>query len=437
MGWSVNALRSEGLLTRFLTTTTGWTTIPCGHDRQPAASLRFTSTFNPLRGCNSDKAQSLRYSNSPLARIEDADKNEAPGEKAPRKIRRRRSGEFATVSVMFSWRPVPDISAPIRIIHLDVDEHGAESLEAVAAPYFLILWRDGRPIAQFSAFCSGDPPLDWRMVERACEALTAGPTPQTSRSKHFPCDLHTRPAQRLDRCLASLPTQNRPPDQVVVVDNASRTDETRQVSERHGVVYVREDRPGLDIARNRGAAVSRGDIVAYTDDDTVLHPSWLRRIEDAFDAKEIWAVTGLVLPTELETEAQCVFEKVWTFGRGFQRRDFGSRFYSDTRKWGSPTWAIGAGANMAFRREVFEKIGGFDERLDAGAAGCSGDTEFWYRILHAGGVCRYEPSAVLYHFHRRTLEGLRAQIRAYMRGHIAASLIQHERTGERGNLRSS
>jgi GT2 family glycosyltransferase len=207
------------------------------------------------------------------------------------------------------------------------------------------------------------------------------------------------------------------------------------VTERHGVVYVREDRPGLDVARNTGAAVSRGDIVAYTDDDTVLHPSWLRRIEDAFDAKDIWAVTGLVFPAELETEAQCLFEKVWSFGRGFERRDFGPLFYSDTRKRGSPAWKIGAGANMAFRREVFDKIGGFDERLDVGAAGCSGDSEFWNRILHAGGVCRYEPCAVIYHFHCRTLEGLRAQIRAYMRGHVAALLVQHERTGERGNLR--
>ena len=335
---------------------------------------------------------------------------------------------------MISWRPVPDISAPVRIIHLDIDERGAASEEAISAPYFLILWRDDRPIAQFSAFCSSDPPLDWRMVEHACEASTAAPTPQTSRSNiSLVICTRDRP-QDLDRCLASLPSQDRRPDQVVVVDNASRTDETRQVSEYHGVVYVREDRPGLDIARNRGAAVSRGDIIAYTDDDTVLHPSWLRQIEDAFDAKEIWAVTGLVLPAELETEAQCVFEKVWTFGRGFQRRDFGSRFYSDTRKGGSPTWAIGAGANMAFRREVFEKIGGFDERLDVGAAGCSGDTEFWYRIVHAGGVCRYEPGAVVYHFHRRTVKGLRAQIRAYMRGYTASLLVQHERTGDRGNL---
>ena len=336
---------------------------------------------------------------------------------------------------MISWRAVPDISAPTRIVHLDVSELGADRREALAAPYFLTVWRDDRPIAQFRAFCSSEPPLNWRMVERVSEASTATPAPQTSHSK-ISVVICTRDRPKdLDRCLASLASQSRPPDEIVVIDNASRTDETRQVIERHGAIYVRENRPGLDIARNRGAAASRGDIVAYTDDDTVLHPSWLRRIEDAFDTKEIWAVTGLVLASELETEAQCIFEKVWSFGRGFQRRDFGPVFYSETRQRGSPTWEIGAGANMAFCREMFDKIGGFDERLDVGAAGCSSDSEFWNRILHAGGVCRYEPSAVIYHFHCRTLERLRAQIRAYMRGHVAALLIQHERTGERGNLR--
>jgi GT2 family glycosyltransferase len=89
---------------------------------------------------------------------------------------------------------------------------------------------------------------------------------------------------------------------------------------------------------------------------------------------------------------------------------------------------------MAFRREIFGRLGGFDERLDVGAAGCSGDSEYWYRILSAGGVCRYEPAAVIYHYHRRDFDGLARQLRAYMRGHVAALLVQYERSCELGNL---
>src|ERR1700760_2921005 len=99
-----------------------------------------------------------------------------------RKIRRRCSEESARVNAMFSWRPVSDISAPIPIIDLGVAEIDKERRKALAAPYFLNLWRDGLPIAQFRAFCSNEPPLDWQMVERACETLTAVPSPQTSRS---------------------------------------------------------------------------------------------------------------------------------------------------------------------------------------------------------------------------------------------------------------
>jgi GT2 family glycosyltransferase len=90
---------------------------------------------------------------------------------------------------------------------------------------------------------------------------------------------------------------------------------------------------------------------------------------------------------------------------------------------------------MAFRRWVFEGVGLFDERLDVGAAGCSGDSEFWYRILYNGGTCRYEPSAAVFHHHRRELDALARQIRAYMRGHAAALLVQYERTRDLGNLR--
>ena len=241
--------------------------------------------------------------------------------------------------------------------------------------------------------------------------------------------------KELARCLASLPRQMRPPDEIVVVDNASRTKDTEKVCRQAGVRYVHEPRPGLDIARNSGARASRGQILAYTDDDVVLHPRWLERLVEAFDAPQIWAVTGLVLPAELATPAQWQFERYWGFGRGFERKDFGPRFLQEHLATGCPAWLIGAGANMAFRRTAFDRAGFFDERLDVGAAGCSGDSEIWHRILCADGICRYEPTAVAFHYHRREWADLKKQIRAYMRGHSAALLVQYERSGRTGNLR--
>ena len=240
-------------------------------------------------------------------------------------------------------------------------------------------------------------------------------------------------AEELSRCLASLPRQSRVPDQVVVVDNASRDDgRTRAAALAAGVDYVREDRPGLDIARNWGVRAATGDIVAFTDDDVRLHPRWLERLTAAFDADGVMAVTGLVLPAELETAAQLHFETYWGFGRGYRPIDFGAEFFRTDRTHGCPAWEIGAGANMAFRRETFRRAGLFDERLDVGAAGCSGDSEYWHRVLFHGGICRYEPAAVAFHYHRREFAGLSRQIFAYMRGHAAALLVQYERSGNLG-----
>lgn len=234
--------------------------------------------------------------------------------------------------------------------------------------------------------------------------------------------------EELRRCLASLPTQSYSPHEIIVVDNASRDLRTREVALQAGAAYVREERPGLDFARNAGARRATGEIVAYTDDDVLLHRCWLERMVAAFDSPDISAVTGLVLPAELVTEAQRHFETYWSFGRGYVRDDFTAQRFVAHTDGVFPAWTIGAGASMAFRREVFEQVGGFDERLDVGQAGCSGDSEFWYRLLASGLGCRYEPRAVAFHFHRRTIEGLASQIFQYMRGHAAALLVQHERT---------
>jgi GT2 family glycosyltransferase len=221
----------------------------------------------------------------------------------------------------------------------------------------------------------------------------------------------------------------------VVVDNASDDEQTRVIALAAGAEYIREERPGLDIARNTGARHATGEFVVYVDDDVELHPRWLERLISAFDAPGIMAVTGLVLPAELESGAQIMFERHWGFGRGYQRTDFDQNYFAALRSYGCPVWKIGAGASMAFRRSVFTTIGYFDERLDAGAAGCSGDSEYWYRVLAAGWTCRYEPSAVAFHYHRREPEALARQIRAYMRGHVVALLIQFERHRHWGNLR--
>jgi glycosyltransferase involved in cell wall biosynthesis len=323
---------------------------------------------------------------------------------------------------------------------LNIEATGLPTMEHIdpLQDYLLVLWRAdtvvGTVYAQGADIISGSVPGELPPGRSTTPSLPGLTAPRGEERVSVVICTRDRP-QELAQCLQSLTAQEQTAEQILVVDNASKSDETRRVATEAGVDYVREDRPGLDIARNTGARNSRGDIILYTDDDVMLHRSWISRMAAAFDAPEIWAVTGLILPAELASEAQIHFERYWGFGRGFERRDLGPDYYAATRRQGCPAWKVGAGASMGFRRDVFNRIGYFDERLDAGAAGCSGDSEFWNRILHHGGTCRYEPSAIAFHFHRKDMAGLSRQIQAYMSGHTAALLVQFGNTREFGNLR--
>ena len=85
---------------------------------------------------------------------------------------------------------------------------------------------------------------------------------------------------------------------------------------------------------------------------------------------------------------------------------------------------------MAFRKNVFEKVGYFDELLDAGKAGCNGDSEMWFRILSNGLEISYNPRVIAFHEHRRSMAELQKQIFHYMRGFTVAALLQQDRFPE-------
>ncbi len=244
-----------------------------------------------------------------------------------------------------------------------------------------------------------------------------------------------RPEQ-LANCLRSLQNLSLSPHEIIVVDNAPTSSETRELTAQFPQVrYVLEPRSGLSVARNTGIRHSSGEIIAFTDDDVEVHPEWIARLQYCFDDPQVMVVTGLVLPAELATDSQLVFEKgLGGFSQGYRTLTFDLDFFNNMKKIGVPVWRIGAGANMTIRRQAFDLVGYFDERLGAGAAGCSEDSEFWYRILAGGWLCRYEPAPVVYHYHRGNLETLKRQMYQYMRGHVAALLVQFNRYRHWGNL---
>jgi glycosyltransferase involved in cell wall biosynthesis len=99
------------------------------------------------------------------------------------------------------------------------------------------------------------------------------------------------------------------PVEIIVVDNIPASALTPPVAaEFPEVVLVREPRKGLAYARNAGFVVSKGQIVAATDDDVMVPPGWLEKLLAPLVRSDVMVVSGIVLPLELETHAQRLFE---------------------------------------------------------------------------------------------------------------------------------
>jgi glycosyltransferase involved in cell wall biosynthesis len=214
----------------------------------------------------------------------------------------------------------------------------------------------------------------------------------------------------LRRCLEALMKLSDDGQELLVIDNCPSTDATRRIVKGYGGVrYVREDRPGLNIARNRALREAQGDVVAFTDDDAAPDPNWLRSLIRNFNDPLVLCVTGLTMPLELETEAQEWFQRLGGLGRGFKRIVF-DRTNCNPFK----AWVAGAGVNMALRRSMLELIGPFDEALDVGTpTRGGGDTEIFMRVLTAGFRIVYDPEALNWHRHRQTWQELRWQLFGY------------------------
>jgi GT2 family glycosyltransferase len=238
-----------------------------------------------------------------------------------------------------------------------------------------------------------------------------------------------RPGE-LRRCLKSLSELDHPDYEVIVVDNRPADAPPADIE---GVRVVREPRPGASAARNRGASVATGEIIAFTDDDVQAHPGWLSALGSRFARQpHLSAVTGLVVPLELETQAQILFEQSGSGpDRGYAPLTFSRAGRFQVRRCDEQTGQcqvrslyltgeFGIGANMAFRTAVLQASGGFDEALGPGIGTHSGeDLAVFVELLAAGHQIGYEPTAIIEHQHRTTMADLDRQIHDYGVGFTA------------------
>ena len=236
----------------------------------------------------------------------------------------------------------------------------------------------------------------------------AGPAPQPIEPISILLCTHERP-EDLRYCLPALTPLAEQGHEVIVVDNAPRTHDTAELAAQYSFRYVCEPKPGLNHARNCGLRAASHPVVAYIDDNTMPDPAWAIAIALAFTSPEVGCVTGLIMPWELATPAQEQFEAYCA-----HRRTFSRKVYTLAQLRPAAASVAGLGANMAFRRDLLLRLGGFDPRLDSGTPTCSGgDTDMFARVLAAGAHIVYEPGALVWHRHRRTESQLQSCLFGY------------------------
>lgn len=238
---------------------------------------------------------------------------------------------------------------------------------------------------------------------------------------------------RLRRCLGSIIGGSYPTDllRIIVVDNASMTDETKKVVEELiavlSIKYLFEGRSGSASARNRALPEVDTEFVVFTDDDTRIDHHWLIEVVRGFWSDEkADVVSGLLLPSTLETPAQVWFEEYGGFSRGFARRVFDVREFwpADEPLFPFSAGLFGTGNNMSFRTSVLREIGGFDPGLGNGTPALGGvDSEALLRSVLLGHRLVYQPTAIVYHEHRQEFEALKRQVFSYGTG-LSAQLCK-------------
>lgn len=190
-------------------------------------------------------------------------------------------------------------------------------------------------------------------------------------------------AATLEACLDACLRQTHADLEVIVVDDGS-TDDTRNIAESKGVRCESQEQAGPAAARNRGASIARGGIIAFTDADCVPHADWVERLLEGFDSEDAGAVGGTYGMINSDRLLPRIIHEEIAFRHARLRRevDFLGSF------------------NIACRREAFEAVGGFDETFKEASGE---DNDLTYRMAQAGWRLIFAPEAVVDHHHPQQL----------------------------------
>lgn len=208
-------------------------------------------------------------------------------------------------------------------------------------------------------------------------------------------------------CLRSVLDQDYPKEltEVLIIDGMSR-DASRSIAEdfinKHSYVKLLDNpHQTTTHALNKGVRLSAGDVIVRVDAHSCIEPDYLRSVVEALKRTEADNVGGLMRPVGRSLMEKAIALAMCSpFGVG------GGKFHYCEKEIFVDTVYLGA-----YRREVFEKIGLYDQE-----AHYSEDDELNYRLIKSGGKILLSPTIRSRYFPRSSLSALWKQYYNYGRG---------------------
>ncbi len=193
--------------------------------------------------------------------------------------------------------------------------------------------------------------------------------------------------------IASISRQTRPAlETIVVIDHDDELLSRARATLRDVRVLESSGERGLSGARNTGVMAAHGEIVAFLDDDAIADDTWLEELMRAYESPNVIGAGGVARPRWVDGKASRWLppEFYWTIGCSYRGLP------SHSAPIRNPI-----GANMSFRRAVFDRVEGFVSgigRVGRTPLGCE-ETELSIRArqVHPGGVVLHMPAAGVEH----------------------------------------
>ena len=224
-------------------------------------------------------------------------------------------------------------------------------------------------------------------------------------------------AATLGPCLGSLMALRYPDFEVLLIDDGSSHHIAEIVKGYPQVRYQCQEHAGLSAARNLGARIATGSIIAYTDDDCIAHPDWLLHLSHAFMDETVAAAGGPNIPPPPRNR----IERVVAAAPGAPAHVL----LNDTEAEHLP------GCNLAIRKEALELIGGF--RIELKTAG--DDVDICWRLRETGRRLVFVPGAMVWHHRRFTIRAYLTQQFGYGQAEALLMKKHPERFGLLGGAR--